>query len=179
MRPFHSYPLAEAYRLLEPGPVTLLTTSWKGRPNVMTMSWHTMMEFTPPLIGCVVSGANFSFQALKKTKECVINIPTRELAREVVGCGNTSGAEMDKFARFDLTTLPAASVQAPVIRECWACLECRVVDSSMVGKYNFFVLEVMQAWKKRSPLRPATLHHRGRGEFIIAGKALRLPSRKK
>src|SRR5208283_4543003 len=85
-----SIPLSEVYRLLEPGPVVLLTTARKGHANVMTMSWHTMMEFEPPLVGCVLSNRNFTFNILKATKECVINIPTVELAAKVVGCGNTS-----------------------------------------------------------------------------------------
>ena len=86
-----TFPLSQVYRLLEPGPVVLLTTARKGRANIMTMSWHTMMEFEPPLVGCVISNRNYSFESLKATRECVINIPTVELAEKVVGCGNTSG----------------------------------------------------------------------------------------
>src|SRR3546814_15074247 len=63
-------PLGNVYQLLEPGPVVLLSTATKaGRPNVMTMSWHMMMEFTPPLIGCVVSSGNHSFAALRATRQ--------------------------------------------------------------------------------------------------------------
>ena len=51
--------LAKVYQLLEPGPVVLLTTSRKGRANVMTMSWHMMVEFEPPLVACVVSNADY------------------------------------------------------------------------------------------------------------------------
>ena len=91
-------PLSKVYGLIEPGPVVLLTTAWKGRPNIMTLSWHTMMEFEPPLVGCVVSNRNYTFGILKATKECAINIPTVKLAAKVVGCGNTSGAKTDKFA---------------------------------------------------------------------------------
>ena len=66
----------------------------------MTMSWHTMMEFEPPQVGCVISNRNYSFDLLKATKECVINIPTVEIAEKAVGCGNTSGAKIDKFKKF-------------------------------------------------------------------------------
>ena len=93
----NSFPLSEAYRLLEPGPVVLLTTLRAGRANAMPMSWHLMMEFTPPLVGCVVSNGNYSFTTLKQSKECVINIPTVELAKTVVACANTSGGIIDKF----------------------------------------------------------------------------------
>src|SRR3989338_1338007 len=67
-----SFPLSKVYGLLEPGPVVLLSTAHKGKANVMTMSWHTMMEFEPPLVGCIVSGRDFSFAALKATRQCVL-----------------------------------------------------------------------------------------------------------
>jgi flavin reductase (DIM6/NTAB) family NADH-FMN oxidoreductase RutF len=86
-----SLPLSKVYRLLEPGPVVLVTTARGGHQNIMAMSWHTMMEFEPPLVGCVISNRNRSFRLLKATRECVINIPTVELAEQVVGCRNTSG----------------------------------------------------------------------------------------
>ena len=86
-----SYPLSKVYGLLEPGPVVLVTTAGVERPNIMTLSWHTMLEFVPPLVGCVISNRNYSFARVQATGECVINIPTVELAAQVVGYGNTSG----------------------------------------------------------------------------------------
>ncbi len=171
--------LSQVYRLLEPGPVVLVTTQHKGRANVMAMSWHTMMEFEPPLVGCVISNRNDSFDALKVTKECVIAIPTVALARQVVGCGNTSGRKLDKFARFHLTPSPASRVAAPLVAECYANLECRVVDVRMVARYNFFILEVVKAWIDPSQRDPRTIHHRGMGVFMIAGRSIRLPSKMK
>ena len=170
------YPLARVYGLLEPGPVVLVTTARKGRANVMTMSWHTMMEFEPPLVGCVISGRNASFGSLRATRECVINIPTLELGRQVVGIGNCSGCSVDKFARFGLTPVTAAEVQAPLIKECYASLECRVADTRLVNRYNFFVLEVVKAWVDTAVKQPQTLHHRGKGVFAVAGETVRLHS---
>ncbi len=103
---WRTLPLPQVYRLLEPGPVVLLVTASKGRANVMAMSWHTMLEFEPPLVGCVCSNRNHSFGTLKATRECVIAIPTVELAKQVVGCGNTSGRRVDKFGKFGLTPAP-------------------------------------------------------------------------
>jgi flavin reductase (DIM6/NTAB) family NADH-FMN oxidoreductase RutF len=172
------FPLSRVYGLLESGPVVLVTTARKGRANVMPMSWHTMMEFEPPRVGCIVSDRNHSFATLKATRECVINIPTVELAEKVVGCGNTSGRRVDKFARFGLTAMPASRVAAPLVGECYASLECRVVDTRFVEKYGFFVLEVLAAWVDPSRKAPRTLHHRGRGRFMVAGRTLKLPSKK-
>jgi flavin reductase (DIM6/NTAB) family NADH-FMN oxidoreductase RutF len=171
--------LSRVYGLLEPGPVVLLTTSLEGQANVMTQSWHTMMEFEPPLIGCVVSGRNFSFAALEATGECVINIPTVELAKQVVRCGNLSGRDADKFKVLGLTPMPASRVKPPLIAECFANLECRVVDRQLVDTYNFFVLEVVAAWMTRGVREPRTLHHRGKGVFMVAGETIKLPSRMK
>jgi len=171
-----SYPLAKVYALLEPGPVVLVTTSLKGRANIMTMSWHTMMEFEPPLVGCVISGRNASFDTLKATKECVINIPTQDLAKQVVGIGNCSGRTVDKFAKFGLTPVEAAQVQVPLIAECYASLECRMADTRLVNLYNFFILEVVQAWVDSTVKKPQTLHHRGNGLFAVAGETVKLRS---
>ena len=177
--PKKSYPLSKVYGLLEPGPVVLLTTARKGRPNVMAMSWHTMLEFEPPLVGCVVSDRNYSFASLKATRECAISIPTVELAEKVVACGNASGAKVDKFAAFGLTPVPGRQVAAPLVGECYAGLECRVVDTRLVNRYCFFVLEVVQAWVDRAVARPRTIHHHGWGTFTVAGRTIKLKSGKK
>ena len=170
-------PLAHVYRLIEPGPVTLVTTFHEGRANIMTMSWHTMMEFVPPLVGCIISDRNFTFKGLKATKECAINIPSAELAPEVVGCGNVSGSTVDKFWKFHLTPVRASKIHSPLIQECFANLECKVVDMTMVKKYNFFVLKVLKAWIDPTRMNARTIHHRGMGLFMVAGRDIKLPSK--
>jgi flavin reductase (DIM6/NTAB) family NADH-FMN oxidoreductase RutF len=177
--PKRSLPLSRVYRLLEPGPVVMLTTASGGRANVMTMSWHTMIDFEPPLVGCVISDRNHSFQTLRATRECVINIPTVELAAKAVRCGNTSGRTVDKFRAFRLTPARAACVRAPLIDECYASLECKVVDTRMVARYGLFILEVVKAWIDPARKKPKTIHHLGRGDFMVAGRRITLPSRKK
>ena len=170
-------PLSEAYQLLEPGPVVLLTTARKGRANVMTMSWHMMVEFEPPLVGCVVSSANHSFAALRTTGECVIAIPARKLAAKVVKVGNSSGRELDKFVAFGLTPLPAEQVAAPLVAECFANFECKVVNRRMVNRYNLFILEVLKAWVDPKQKNPKTIHHHGYGRFVVDGATIKLKSR--
>ena len=174
-----SLPLSKVYALLEPGPVVMVTTARNGRPNVMTMSWHTMIDFEPPIVCCVISERNYTFGLLKATKQCVINIPTVELAAKVVGCGNTSGRTVDKFQRFDLALMPASRVEAPLLAECYANLECKVIDANLATKYNFFVLEVVKAWIDPAKKRPQTIHHLGKGVFMVAGRTIKLASKKK
>ncbi len=169
--------LSKVYQLLEPGPVVLLTTARGGRANVMTMSWHMMVEFEPPLVACVVSGNNHSFAALRATGECVIAVPARKLAPKVVKVGNASGRDIDKFAAFALTALPASRVQAPLVADCFANLECRVADAGMVRKYNLFILEVLKAWIDPAQKNPKTIHHHGYGTFVVDGRTIRLNSK--
>jgi flavin reductase (DIM6/NTAB) family NADH-FMN oxidoreductase RutF len=172
-------PLSKVYQLLEPGPVVLLTTAYKGRANVMTMSWHMMVEFEPPLIACVVSNANYSFAALRATKECVIALPSQELARKVVGIGNCSGRDgLDKFKKFGLTPEPAEHVAPPLVAECFANLECKVADTRLVNSYNLFILEVVKAWTDPAQKRPKTIHHHGYGKFAVDGEMIKLKSSK-
>ena len=170
-------PLSKVYQLLEPGPVVLLTTARGGRANVMTMSWHMMVEFEPPLVACVVSSNNYSFAALRRSGECVIAIPALRLAPKVVKVGNSSGRDIDKFAAFGLTAVPAAQVAAPLIAECFANLECKVADTRMVRQYNLFVLEVCKAWVDPTQRNPKTIHHHGYGKFVVDGKTVRLKSK--
>jgi flavin reductase (DIM6/NTAB) family NADH-FMN oxidoreductase RutF len=170
-------PLSKVYQLLEPGPVVLLTTARKDRANVMTMSWHMMMEFEPPLVAFVLSGRNHSFAALRATGECVIAIPARKLATKVVAIGNSHGDAIDKFAAFHLTKAPAECVAPPLIAECFANLECRVADKSLVGKYNLFIVEVVKAWIDPKQKNPKTLHHKGYGRFVVDGPTIELKSK--
>ena len=172
------FPLGEVYRLLESGPVVLVTTWRAGRANIMPMSWHTMMEFVPPLVGCVISSLNYTFEILGTTGECVINVPTVELAKKVAGCRNTSGRSVDKFKTFGLTPVAASVVAAPLIAECYASLECKVMDRTLVTRYNFFILEVVKASIDPRRKRPRTIHHQGEGVFMVPGRTIKLPSPK-
>ena len=171
------FPLSKVYQLLEPGPVVLLTTSRKGRANVMTMSWHMMVEFEPPLVACIVSRANHSFAALRATRECVIAIPSLKLAPQVVQVGNSSGRDIDKFEAFGLTPVPAQRVTPPLVAECFANLECQVADTRLVNKYNLFVLEVLKAWTDPTQKSRKTIHHHGYGTFVVDGETIKLKSK--
>jgi flavin reductase (DIM6/NTAB) family NADH-FMN oxidoreductase RutF len=164
-----SYPLGEIRQHLETGPVVLVSSAWGAETNIMTMGWHLMMEFTPALFGCIISSANTSFAMLRKSKQCVINIPTLDLIDKVVGIGNCSGAEIDKFTAFGLTPVKADKVAAPLIQECYANFECRLADASRISRYGLFVWEVVAAHVATNLKNPRTLHYRGQGQFMTAG----------
>ena len=139
------FPVDNIRRLLEPGPIVLVSSAWRGASNIMTMGWHTVMEFTPSLVGCIIAEGNHSHGMIKRSRECVINVPTYDLAAEVVGIGNCSGTKVDKFTAFALTPVESLFVKAPAIKECYANLECKLVDAKLVATYNFFVFEVVKA----------------------------------
>lgn len=166
------FPVERVRQYLEPGPIVLVSSRWGGRNNIMTMGWHMVMEFTPSLLGCLISGGNHSHEMIRKSGECVINLPTTKLTDEVIAIGNSSGAEIDKFEEFGLTAQTAAKVDAPLIGECHASFECRIHDDALVDKYNLFIFEVVKAHVAKSPKHPETLHYTGDGVFMVSGKII-------
>ncbi len=163
------FPVSRIRRYLEPGPIVLVTSHWRGRSNVMTLGWHTVLEFTPSLVGLMISAGNHSFHMIRESRECVINLPTADLVDTVVGIGNASGAETDKFAAFDLATEAASEVAAPILRAAHAAFECRLHDDALVDRLNFFVFECVRAHVAPHPRHPETLHYTGDGIFVRSG----------
>ncbi|MDR0453814.1 MAG: flavin reductase family protein, partial [Deferribacteraceae bacterium] len=135
-------PLNKAFTLLEPSPVVMVTTAYNGKQNIMTLSWTMVMDFTPRF-AFLTGSWNHSYKALKKTKECVIAIPTVDLSKKVVQIGSCSGSDIDKFKKFKLTPIKAENVSAPLIKECYANIECRIVDH--IEKHNLFILDGIEA----------------------------------
>jgi flavin reductase (DIM6/NTAB) family NADH-FMN oxidoreductase RutF len=173
----NDFPVSDIRRFLEPGPVVLVSSYYKNETNIMTMGWHTVLEFTPSLIGCMITAANHSFELIKKSKECVINIPELHLAETVVDIGNCSGRDVNKFEKFGLTAENATKVKAPLIKECYANFECKIHDAKMLDNYNFFIFEVVKVHAPVSPKYPKTIHYRGDGHFMVSGKSLSLRDR--
>ena len=162
-------PLNKAFMLLEPGPVLLVTTADKGNKNIMTICWHMVMDFTPRF--ALLTGPwNYSYKALVRTKECVLAIPAVDLSKKTIDIGMCSGANTDKFTKFRLTALKAKSVGAPLIKECLANIECRVVD--LVTQHSIVVLEGVAAWFDPERTEKKTLHAVGDGTFVVDGRRI-------
>lgn len=163
-----SVPATDARRLLEPGPVVLLSSAHRGERNIMTLGRHMMLGYDS--VGAYIWDQNRSHALIRKSRECVINVPTAELARAVVGIGNCHGPEGDKFDQFGLTAVEGDRVGAPLIAECYSNLECKLIDTGLIKRYSLFVFEVVKAHAAASPRWPETLHYRGDGQFMIAGR---------
>jgi flavin reductase (DIM6/NTAB) family NADH-FMN oxidoreductase RutF len=168
------YDTAYARRFLEPGPVVLVSSNWEGKQNIMTMGWHMMIGFTPALFGCYIDESNHSYEMVRRSGECVINIPTADLIEQVSAVGNCSGADTDKFAAFGFTPVAADLVRAPLIAECYASFECRLADAAPNPNHPLFVWEIVKAHVATSPRLPRTLHYRGDGGFMVSGREIRV-----
>jgi flavin reductase (DIM6/NTAB) family NADH-FMN oxidoreductase RutF len=151
-------------RYLEPGPIVLVSSKLGHKTNIMRLGWHTILEFSPSLVGLMVSSGNHSFHMIRESQQCVINLPTTALTDTVVRIGNTSGRQIDKFAEFGLTAEEASVVDAPLIRECHARFECQLHEDALVDRYNFFSSRWSRlTWQPRRNTRkrctsPATEH---------------------
>jgi len=141
------------------------------------MGWYTVMEFSPALIGCFITAGNHSFEMIKKSGDCVINLPTVDLIDQIIKIGNSTGTNIDKFEEFGLTPEKSHSVDAPLIKECYGNFECKVADKHLLPKYNFFILEVVKARVADRPKYPTTVHYRGEGIFMVSGKHIAFPKR--
>lgn len=175
LRKKHDFPVEKIRRFIEPGPVLLISSRWRGKANIMTCGWHMVMGYD--MVGCFIWDQDHSFEMIRKSRECVINVPTADMADTIVGIGNTTGAEIDKFAEFGLTAQPAEQVRAPLIGECFANLECRLADTSLINKYSLFVFEVVKAHAPRIPRLPKLLHYSGEGVFATSERSINLRKR--
>ncbi|MES2242009.1 MAG: flavin reductase family protein [Pseudomonadota bacterium] len=165
----HELELGKAFTLIEPGPVVLVTTHDGKKDNIMTISWTMVMDFTP-VFAITTGGWNHSYAALRKSRECVIAIPTVDMLDKVVGIGTCSGKDTDKFSQFKLTAVPGKVVKAPLIKECFANIECKVI--AIVKKHNIVVLEAVAAWIDTTRKEKRMVHAVGDGTFIVDGRKM-------
>lgn len=165
--------IRKAFTLIEPGPVVLITTNDGVKNNIMTLSWIMVVDFTPKF--AITTGDwNYSYKALKKFKECVIAIPAADQIDQIVGIGTSSGKETNKFEKFGLTAKKGQIVSAPLIQECLANIECKVID--IIKKHDIIILEGKVAYYNSDRKNKKTIHAVGDGNFIIDGRKI---SRKK
>lgn len=161
--------ISQAFTLIESGPVVLVTTNDGMKNNIMTISWTMVLDFKP-LFAITTGPWNYSYAALRKSRECVIAIPTVDLIDQVVGVGTCSGADTDKFEKFALTPVKGKHVGSPLIKECLANIECRVID--IVRKHSIVVLEGVAAYFDSSRKEKRNIHAVGDGTFIVDGRRI-------
>jgi flavin reductase (DIM6/NTAB) family NADH-FMN oxidoreductase RutF len=162
-------PLEKAFLYIERGPVVLITTFDGNKNNIMTISWTMVKDFDAQFL-FLTGPWNYSYHALIKNKECVIAVPTMELAKTVVKTGSCSGRDTDKFEKFKITPLKAEKIKAPLIKECYVNIECKITD--YIGRHNIFVVKGVNAWIDPGKKEKRLIHAIGDGTFVSDGEKL-------
>lgn len=175
-------PLSQAIRLINPGPVVLVTARYKDAVNVMAAAWTTPISHAPPLVGVSISPRRFTHELVSRSGEFVLNVPGRNLLEQVELCGSLSGRDVDKFKEARLTPVDAKEVRAPLIEECLGHLECAVVEALDLGDHTLFVGQVVAAWAEKEAFddtwlledeEAKPLHHLGGAYFGVLEERLK------
>jgi flavin reductase (DIM6/NTAB) family NADH-FMN oxidoreductase RutF len=118
----------------------------KGKPNIITLAWTMPTSFDPPLIALSIAHKRHSHTLISESMELVINIPTMNILKETLFCGRTSGRDRDKFKETGLTPIPARKVKPPIIKECIAHLECKLINQMITGDHTLFIGKIIEAY---------------------------------
>lgn len=138
--------LKNAFRLINHGPVTLVTSAHGGARNVMAASWVMPLDFAPPKVAVVIDKSTWTRELIEGAGEFALNIPARQIASAVLAVGGSSGRDGDKFAATGLQTFAADKIAAPLIEGCVAWLECRIISEPHNQQtYDLFLAEVIAA----------------------------------
>lgn len=183
MTSMEAVPLAKSYLLLNHGPVTLVSSAANGRCNVMAAAWAMPLDFDPAKVLLVVDGQTLTRELIDASGEFALSIPCRRIADKVLAAGSMSGRDGDKFAASGLETLPASRISAPLIRDCAAWLECRVIPEAHNQKrYDLFIAEVVAAWADPAVFSDGrwhfpdadsrTIHYQAGGAFFVTGDSI-------
>ena len=177
-----------AYRLLHPRHTVLVTCSDKtGRANIITLAWSMPTSFDPPMVAISIAPKRLSHKMIEATGEFVVNVPTMKIVKETLFCGRVSGRRRDKFKETHLTPLPAEKVCSPIIKECVAHLECKLVQKTVTGDHTLFIGKVLSAYVNKGVFtksfnikRAKPIFHMGGDDFAtISPEIVTPPSPKK
>ena len=132
-------------RPVYPTPAALITSvDEEGNPNIITLGEVFNISIRHPVIlGIAIRKATYSHSLISKTREYVVNLPTRAILDKVWFCGRVSGRDANKFERSGLTPLPATVVTPPLIAECPVNIECKVIEVQVVGDHDLFLGEAV------------------------------------
>lgn len=174
-------PLDSANRLINNGPVVLVSSRWNEKNNVFTVAWNMPVSHEPPLVAISCGTANYSYDMIKNSGEFVLNIPSKDIVKETFYCGTKSGEDTDKFKESGLTLEDSRKVDTPIIKECIGHLECELVDQPRAGDHQLFVGEVQAAYAEKEKFDKTWLvneahaiHHLGSNNFCESQNHIRV-----
>jgi flavin reductase (DIM6/NTAB) family NADH-FMN oxidoreductase RutF len=113
------------------------------KPNIITISWIGIVNSKPPMLSISVTPQRFSYDIIRQSGEFVVNLTSERNLTETDFCGNRSGRDVDKFKELNLTPVPGNIVSVPYIKECPINLECKIVQSTILGSHEMFVAEIV------------------------------------
>jgi flavin reductase (DIM6/NTAB) family NADH-FMN oxidoreductase RutF len=171
--------------LMHPRHTVLVTcVDEEGHPNIITLAWSMITSFNPTMVAISVAPARYSHDLIKGAREFVVNVPNMDIVKETLFCGRNSGRNVDKFAKTGLTPLIAKNVKPPLIKECVAHLECKVVNEVPTGDHTIFVGEVVAASvnegvfdKNFNPENIRPVLHNGYDDFVTINPEVTTPPR--
>lgn len=149
--------------------VLVVSSDGAKRPNIATVAWKMRTSEEPPLFAISLGKTSLSHQLVLEGQEFVLAIPSERIWKEVLYCGTHSGREVDKLRETGLTALPARYVAPPLIQECIANYECRLVAQLDTGDSTLFVGEVLAAWRRMGEDRNLLLVGREGGCEYLGG----------
>lgn len=173
--------LHRSYRLLNHGPVVLVTAVAGGKAGLMPAAWVMPVDLAPPLVALVLSEESHTRELIDASGELTLSIPPASMLDAVHGAGQVSGRDVDKWTRFGFRPVQGSRVAAPLVDGCLGWLECRVVDRSLAKAMDLLVCEAVAAWAEddvfvggewrfTGPER-RTIHHLSGGKFFVTGEA--------
>jgi flavin reductase (DIM6/NTAB) family NADH-FMN oxidoreductase RutF len=179
LKPRVSVDLSRSYKLMTHGPVTLLSTSFQDKKNVMAVAWSMPLDFSPPKVAVVIDANTLTRELVDKTGEFALQVPSKKLALLTKEVGHISGKEIDKFEAFNIKTFSAEKIKAPLLEDCIAWLECRVIQDAR-QTYDLFIAEVIAAqadatqfidgrWQFSQDHEQRSIHYMAGGEFYVTG----------
>jgi flavin reductase (DIM6/NTAB) family NADH-FMN oxidoreductase RutF len=174
--------LRQAHRLLSPGPVTLLSSQYRGQPNLMAVAWAAPISLDPPLVGVAIHPTRLTHEFVSKSEQFALNVPHLEIITATHRCGMFSGRDSDKFVAAGLTMEPATEIEPPLVSECVGHLECGVIERVRLGDHDFFVGQVLalsaeeeafDGFWKTDEEGGHILHHLGADRYAALAKSYR------
>lgn len=161
--------LLEAAKFTSPNPLSLICTRTPNeKTNLGTVSWWTFLSVQPPTIGFAMMKTSFTGERIRADKKAILVIPGEPLARQVMGCGSTSGRDTDKAARFDIELMPVPGSDIEIPVHSVAALSCSLREHVDVGDHYFYICDVINAmandneralfaWNGYSRIAPASM----------------------
>lgn len=182
-------PLDKAYRLINHGPVVMVSARHAGEDNVMSAAWSCALDFNPPKVTIVLDKGAYTRQLLERSGWFALQVPFARQAHTVLAVGRHSRHHHpDKLAAHGVELFTPEGFDVPLVQGCAAWLACKVVpEPHNQQTYDLFIGEVMGAWADSRVFRNGhwefdyvpdelhTMHYVAGKQFYLTGAGMQMP----